>query len=54
MEIPAGKHEIKFEFRPESYTKSVPVAITASGIIWLLLGLSIFKNIKKDQKDLMK
>jgi uncharacterized membrane protein YfhO len=54
MEIPAGKHEIKFEFRPESYTKSVPVAITASGIIWLLLGLSIFKNIKKDQKDLKK
>lgn len=44
--IPAGKHEIKFEFKPDSYRKGVPIAITASGIIWLLLLGNIFFMLK--------
>ena len=44
--IPAGKHEIKFEFKPDAYSKGVPVAMAASGIIWLLLLGNIFFFIK--------
>ena len=39
--IPGGKHNIRFEFKPDSYVKGVPIAITASGIIWLLLALNV-------------
>ncbi|MEY3920331.1 MAG: hypothetical protein RL634_92 [Bacteroidota bacterium] len=40
--VPAGKHEIKFEFKPDSFSKGVPIAMTASGIIWLLLLGNLF------------
>ena len=46
VEIPAGKHEIKFEFKPESYTKSVPVAISASLAIWILLLANLIPILK--------
>lgn len=49
--IPAGKHEIKFEFKPDSYRKGVPIAITASGIIWLLLLGNIFFMLKGKGKN---
>lgn len=35
--VPKGKHEIKFEFRPDSYYKTVPVSIGANIGVWLLL-----------------
>jgi MFS family permease len=46
IEVPAGKHEIKFEFKPESYSKSVPIAIGASLSIWLLLFANLIPAIK--------
>ncbi len=46
IELPAGKHEIKFEFKPDSYTKSVPIAIGASVSIWLLLLANLIPLIK--------
>ena len=47
IEVPAGKHEIKFEFKPDSYTKSVPIAIGASFSIWILLLASFYPAIIK-------
>ncbi|MBM3446078.1 MAG: YfhO family protein [Bacteroidetes bacterium] len=47
--IPAGKHEIKFEFKPDSFSKGVPIAITASGIIWLLLIGNLFVLLKSNK-----
>lgn len=47
--IPAGKHEIKFEFKPDSFSKGVPVAIAASGIIWLLLIGNLFVLLKSNK-----
>ena len=46
LEVPAGKHEIKFEFKPESYTKSVPLAIGASLAIWILLLANLIPILK--------
>ena len=47
--IPAGKHEIKFEFKPSSYTKGRPIAIIASGLIWILLIANTLLFFKKQQ-----
>ena len=47
--IPSGKHDIKFEFKPDSYSKGVPVAIAASGMIWLLLLGSLFMAYKDNK-----
>jgi len=41
-----GKHQIRFEFKPESYTRSVPIAIGASLSIWLLLLANLIPAIK--------
>jgi uncharacterized membrane protein YfhO len=35
--IPAGDHKIRFEFRPSSYYKTVPVSIGANISVWILL-----------------
>ena len=45
--IPEGKHDIKFEFKPSSYKKGVPIAVTASGIIWLLMITNLVIIFKK-------
>jgi uncharacterized membrane protein YfhO len=50
IEVPAGKHEIKFEFKPNSYSKSVPVAMGANIAVWLLLLLNLVP-IKKYLKE---
>jgi hypothetical protein len=45
--IPAGKHEITFEFKPDSYYKTEWIGITANALIWLLLILAAFVTFKK-------
>lgn len=50
LEIPAGKHDIKFEFKPESYTKTIPLSIAANALVWLLLiiaGVNFFIRNKE-------
>jgi len=49
--IPAGEHDIKFVFRPDSYYKSQQLEMVASGIIWLLLAFSAFTSFKASQKN---
>ena len=48
--IPAGDHDIKFVFRPDSYYKSQQLEMIASGIIWLLLAFSAFSSFKASKK----
>ena len=45
--IPAGKHEITFEFKPDSYYKTEWIGITANALVWLLLILAAFVTFKK-------
>ena len=49
--IPAGDHEIKFVFRPDSFYKSQQLEMVASGIVWLLLAFSAFTSFKSLKKD---
>jgi hypothetical protein len=45
--IPAGKHEITFEFKPDSYYKSEWIGLTANAIVWILLLLAAFFSYRK-------
>ena len=51
MRIPAGEHEIIFEFKPEGYIIAANVEAYSSFLILLLLivavGYSIYKEVKK-------
>ena len=47
MNIPAGQHKIEFKFQPASYFAGEKVAMVASLIILLLLGLALFFEFKK-------
>lgn len=49
--IPAGKHEITFEFKPDAYYKSEWVGIAANAIVWLLLLLAAFMTYKKRSSE---
>ncbi len=46
MELPAGRHEIVFEFKPKSVEKGKMVDLAASISLVLLIGISIFKGLK--------
>jgi hypothetical protein len=46
--IPAGKHNIRFEFKPSSITMAQRASLFASIILWgLLIGI-IIKSFKKE------
>jgi len=51
LSIPAGQHNIKFEFKPASYYTGNSIAIAASAFVWLLLLAAIFKTIKSNKKE---
>lgn len=48
LAIPAGNHSIRFEFKPASFYSSETIAIIASAIIWVLLGITLFLFIKRN------
>lgn len=50
LSIPAGEHEIKFEFKPTSYYLGNKLSIISSAIIWLLLIAAIVQYFMKQKK----
>lgn len=48
MEIPAGKHKIVFEFRPDSYYSGEKIAFAGSILVFLLFAVSLFFTYKKE------
>ena len=51
MLVPAGKHEIKFEFIPDVYKKGVMISYASSIILFLMMGLGLFFEIKRKRKE---
>lgn len=51
LAIPAGNHEIVFEFKPASYYNSAKIAVITSAPIWILLVLAAFFSLRKKRED---
>lgn len=51
LAIPAGNHEIVFEFKPASYYNSAKIAVITSAPIWILLVLAAFFSLRKKGED---
>jgi hypothetical protein len=50
LQVPAGNHRIRFEFKPASFYNSNKAAVGASAIVWLLLiGASVISLRKKQE-----
>lgn len=47
--VPAGSHDVKFEFKPNTYYKTVPVRIGANFVVLLLLSLNIFNMFRSSK-----
>jgi len=50
LAVPAGDHNIRFEFKPSSYYDSLKIAITTSIISWLLIIVAVWQAFRK-KKD---
>ena len=50
LAIPAGNHQVKFEFKPASYYNSNKAAVGASALIWLLLIGAIVSIVRKNKE----
>lgn len=51
LAIPAGNHEIVFEFKPASYYNSAKIAVITSAPIWILLILAAFFSLRKKREE---
>lgn len=51
LAVPAGKHNIRFEFRPASYYKTTSITVAASALIWLLLVFLAIKTFILKKKE---
>ncbi|GAC1442601.1 MAG: YfhO family protein [Sediminibacterium sp.] len=51
LAVPAGNHEILFEFKPASYYTSIKAAIGASVFIWLLLIGAVVNMFRTNRKE---
>jgi hypothetical protein len=47
LAVPAGTHQIRFEFKPSSYYDSLKIAVAASLISWLLIIGAVFQSMRK-------
>lgn len=53
LSVPAGNHKITFEFKPDSYYKSMKIAVACSGLMWLLLIASVGYGAWSSRKKIM-
>jgi len=49
--VPAGKHDIRFEFKPTSVNAAQKASIFASALLWLVVLGGLFQWIKKNTKQ---
>jgi hypothetical protein len=54
LAIPAGKHQIRFEFKPASYYESKKAATVSSALIWLLIIAAVASSFKKEKNTEVK
>jgi uncharacterized membrane protein YfhO len=47
LSVPAGNHNIRFEFKPASFYDSEKIATGASAAVWLLIGFTAFQMVRK-------
>ncbi|HRH60425.1 MAG TPA: YfhO family protein, partial [Chitinophagaceae bacterium] len=52
--VPAGKHNIRFEFKPESYYSSSHYAVAGSALAWLILIGAVFFEFKRRKAATLK
>jgi hypothetical protein len=50
LQVPSGKHNIRFEFKPASYYSGSKAAIFSSALIWLLIIGAIAQEFRKSKK----
>lgn len=48
LKIPAGKHDIKMEFKPKSFVLGEQISYFGSGLLILLLGLVAYRQMKRE------
>lgn len=51
LSIPAGNHNIRFEFKPDSFYKSRTIANASSAVVWALLAFTIFWYVRRKKKE---
>ena len=50
LSVPAGQHQIKFEFRPQSYYVGETISFVASILIWLALAAAAYQWYRSRRK----
>ena len=50
LAIPAGNHQIRFEFKPASYYDSNKASIGAAAVIWILLIAAVVAGTRKPKE----
>lgn len=52
MQLPAGNHKLVFKFEPAFYSKGEIISLGGSSLILILVGVSLFLNIKKKDQQI--